>query len=81
MLLEIKTFYALKSKFYLKKSEEKVKATIKEFKDKVTAMTDNQTIEIKLDYLPEYFPLSFVYDLVDFVGGNIEDIEEIFAND
>jgi hypothetical protein len=34
-----------------------------------------------LDSLPEYFPLSFVYDLVDYIGGNTQDIEEVYAND
>ncbi len=38
-------------------------------------MTENQVIKIKLDNLPEDYPLNFVYDLVDFVGGKWEDIE------
>lgn len=38
-------------------------------------MKDEQVISIKFDGLPEAYPLSFIYDLVDFVGGNYSDIE------
>ena len=38
-------------------------------------MSEEQTIVIRLENLPENYPLSFVYDLVEFVGGKSEDIE------
>ena len=37
-------------------------------------MKDEQVISIKFDGLPEAYPLSFIYDLVDFVGGSYSDI-------
>lgn len=38
-------------------------------------MKDEQVVSIKFDGLPEAFPLSFIYDLVDYVGGSYSDIE------
>jgi hypothetical protein len=80
-LLTYKTFYALKSKFYLKNAEEKVRKHIQEMTEKIKAMTEGQVILMRFDNLPENYPLSFVYDLVDFVGGKWEDIEEADAVD
>ena len=36
---------------------------------------------MRFDNLPENYPMSFVYDLIDFVGGNPADIEEAHAID
>ena len=75
-LLSYKTFFALKSKFYLKKAEEVVKKHIKELTDKIEKISDEQAVVLRFDNLPENYPLSFVYDLVEYVGGKLEDIEE-----
>ena len=73
-MLAFKTFYALKSKFYLKKAEEKVKKYINGIKERIEVVKDSEVVVIRLDNLPENCPLSFVFDLVTFVGGKWEDI-------
>jgi hypothetical protein len=47
----------------------------------MSKMTPEQAVLLRLENLPEHFPLSFVYDLVEFVGGKWEDIEEAHAKD
>ena len=44
--------------------------------NKISALKDNEVIVIRFDNLPENFPLSFVYDIVEYSGGKWEDIEE-----
>ena len=44
--------------------------------DKVSALKENEVVVIRFDNLPENFPLSFVYDIVEFAGGKYDDIEE-----
>lgn len=67
--MEIKTFYALKSKFYPKK-EDKMKETIKELTEKVSSINETQNVTLLFDNLPESFPCSFVYDLIEWAGGS-----------
>ena len=54
---------------------------IGEIKEKVESMKEDEVIVMKLDNLPENYPLSFVYDLVHFVGGSASGIEEAHAID
>lgn len=68
-ILEIKTYYALKSKLYLKKGQEKILAHIAGLREKIEAIDENQTVAFTFDGLPEQFPISFVYDLVEYAGG------------
>jgi hypothetical protein len=63
-ILEIKTFYALKSKFYLKKAEKTVKDTIAELKAKIDPLDANKSVSLLIDGLPKQFPCSLIYDLV-----------------
>lgn len=48
---------------------------IKESKELVSSMKDDEVVSIKFDGLPEAYPLSFLYDLIDFVGGSYSDVE------
>ncbi len=67
--------YALKSKFYLK---QKMKETIKELRDKLKDVPeDKDAVLVKINNLPEEFPISLIIDLVELSGGHIEDIEDI----
>lgn len=63
-ILEIKTFYALKSKFYLKKAEKTVKDTISELKAKIDVLDVSKSASLLIDGLPKQFPCSLIYDLV-----------------
>lgn len=47
-------------------------SNIKELQEKFEIMSSEQAILIRLDNLPENYPLSFVYDLIEFVGGKWE---------
>ena len=71
----------MKSKFYLKKSEDKVRHLISEFRETVEKIGDNQVITIRLDGLPENYPLSFIYDLVEYTGGCYSDLEDVTVDD
>ena len=44
-------------------------------------MKQDEVVVMRFDNLPENYPMSFVYDLIDFVGGNPADIEEAHAID
>jgi hypothetical protein len=65
----------------LKKGEEKIKKTIAELKAKVQPIGENQTASFLIDSLPDKFPCSYIYDLVEYVGGSIEDIESVIIED
>ena len=47
-----------------KEIQDSVEQKEREFAEKIEALTDKQSIVIKIDNLPKYFPLSYVYDLV-----------------
>jgi hypothetical protein len=80
-ILEIKTYYALRSKLYLKKGQEKIKATIADLRSKIEPVNENQTVSLLIDGLPERFPCSYIYDLVDYAGGKLEDVESVIVED
>jgi hypothetical protein len=37
----------------------------------------NKTASLLIDGLPEQFPCSFVYDLVEYAGGRLEHVESV----
>lgn len=54
-----------------------MKETIKELRDKLKDVEENDAVLIKINNLPEEFPISLIIDLVELSGGHIEDIEDI----
>jgi len=54
-----------------------MKETIKELRDKLKDVGENDAVLIKINNLPEEFPISLIIDLVELSGGQIEDIEDI----
>lgn len=54
-----------------------MKETIKELRDKLKDVGENDAVLIKINNLPEEFPISLIIDLVELSGGYIEDIEDI----
>lgn len=80
-ILKIKTYYALKSKLYLKKGQEKILAHIAGLREKIEAIDENHTVTLTFDELPEQFPISLVYDLVEYAGGKWEEVESVEIKD
>ena len=55
-----------------------MKETIKELRDKLKDLPeDKDAVLVKINNLPEEFPISLIIDLVELSGGHIEDIEDI----
>lgn len=73
-LLKSKTLYALKSKFFLKS---KMKETIQKLRDQLKDVKEDEAVLIKINNLPEEFPISLILDLIELCGGHIEDVEDI----
>lgn len=73
-LLEHKTYYALKSKFYLK---QKMQQTIKELSAPLEKVEDDALVKITADNLPENFPTSFLLDLCSFSDTPIDEVFSI----
>lgn len=71
----------MKSKLYLKKGEGKIKETINELKGKIEPLDENKTVSLLVDGLPEQFPCSYIYDLVEYAGGRLEDVESVIVED
>lgn len=73
-LLKSKTLYALKSKFFLKP---KMKETIINLRNQLKDIPEDEAVLVKINNLPEEFPISLILDLIELSGGYIEDIEDI----
>lgn len=54
-----------------------MKETIINLKDKLKDVPEDEAVLVKINNLPEEFPISLVLDLIELSGGYIEDIEDI----
>lgn len=66
--LDHKSYFALKSKFYLKKNAIDNKIV----NEKLEGLEENAIVKITADNLPENFPVSFIFDLCRFSGTPIQ---------
>lgn len=48
-----------------------MKETIAALKDKISVLDENKVVSLLIDGLPEQFPCSFIYDLVEYAGGRL----------
>ena len=77
-MLKSKTFYALKSKFYLKK---KMQETILSLQEELSKLADDDLVRIVIGNLPENFPCSLILDLCSFSNTSVSLIKSIMLAD
>lgn len=58
-----------------------MKETIAGLRDKISVLDDNKVVSLLIDSLPEQFPCSFIYDLVEYAGGKLEHVESVIIED
>lgn len=54
-----------------------MKETITHLKDSLKDVAEDGAVLVKINNLPQEFPLSFILDLIEVSGGFLEDVEDI----
>jgi hypothetical protein len=44
-------------------------------------LDENNVVSLLIDGLPEQFPCSLIYDLVEYAGGKLEHVESVIVED
>lgn len=58
-----------------------MKETIGNIRDKISVLDESKVVSLLIDGLPEQFPCSFIYDLVEYSGGKLEHVESVIIED
>lgn len=54
-----------------------MRETIQELKGSLKDVAEDGAVLVKINNLPEQFPISFIIDLIELTGGQLEDVEDI----